>query len=230
MNYKGVVHGEVFDSGTHIKAVTAISNLFAWPAVDAEHLQPYADVETVLSNGFMYYVGKLDAAEAKRVFTIEGLRLEVGDYVIVNVKGEDGKKIRDLTSADISIVDAVDNEDIEFLSAAVDTLSAGISADVQALSTALSTDINALSSALSGDIDALSAALSADISKLSTDLSTDLGTLSSSLSGISAEISADLSALDAHYHKTLSGDIELTHTYVDPLDPSHTITKVIEVD
>jgi len=100
-----------------------VSNLFVWNIDPTHKYTPYSSEATVLSNGFMYYVNKFDAPGAKTHFTIEGLKLEVGDFVLVNCKGLNGKAISSLTSADVDIIDAIDDDDIKWLSGQIDSLS-----------------------------------------------------------------------------------------------------------
>ena len=109
INYKGKVYGELYDSSSNIVEISAISNLFVW---NTHHYSVNGYTEdTVLSNGFMYIMQTLDGS-TKYKFNIEGIDIEDRDYVIINCRGTDpdcnGKAIKDLTSADIDIIDAED--------------------------------------------------------------------------------------------------------------------------
>ena len=109
INYKGKVYGELRDSSSTIVEISAISNLFVW---NTHHYSVNSYTEdTVLSNGFMYIMQTLDGS-TKYKFNIEGIDIEDRDYVIINCRGTDpdcnGKAIKDLTSADIDIIDAED--------------------------------------------------------------------------------------------------------------------------
>lgn len=129
INYKGVVVCEKspINNQTAIHNVQTVSNLFYWndfaPVVNSEY-----ERDTVLSNGYMYYVGKLNNSNNIK-FTVEGLELEVGDYIVINCKDEtiNGKQIQNLTSADIDIIDAVLEEDIDYLSSEICDLSQSLS-------------------------------------------------------------------------------------------------------
>lgn len=115
INYKGIVRGEFYDSNDHIEPIPHISNLFYYEAAKSGET-PYDTADKVLSNGFLYYFDKHEGSDNFR-FTIDGVEFEVGDYVIINcTDGTDGKAIKDLTSADIYVIDAQD-DDVFHLSA-----------------------------------------------------------------------------------------------------------------
>ncbi len=153
INYKGNIYGEIYDSGVHITAISAISNLFVWP-VHGYSVNGYTE-DTVLSNGYMYIMQGLSGSTNTK-FVIEGLDIETRDYVIINYTAGNGKAIKDLTVEDINIIDAEDSDTIH-------------RPELDGISSFLSTEINANDADityLSNDI----AFLSAQHDALSTSL------------------------------------------------------------
>jgi len=86
---------------------------FGWRQPDSKYR-----LDTVLSNGFMYYVRNALSTETTR-WTVEGIELEVGDYIIIHNRHEttlsddvDGVCISDITSADIDVIDSIEGDKI----------------------------------------------------------------------------------------------------------------------
>lgn len=155
LNYKGEIRGYVKDSEGHIREVTSVADMFANASYDNGSDRPYGtDVNVVLKNGFVYQVVSSENDYNLERFTItEGASsysFEVGDYVIINCRrnGVDSKKISELTLNDLDVIDAVDRQDIAFLSAEVSSLSTDLSTTIDALSgetMTISSDVNTLS-------------------------------------------------------------------------------------
>jgi hypothetical protein len=171
--------------------------------------------ETILLPGFLYLVtGFKDNTSTH--YEIEGIKIEDNDFILINNNAADGMALSDVTSADIDVFDAMD-DDI----ATLGTLSS-VSSYIQAEITGnwdqtrkISTDIMSacydLSTLLSNDLKSLSNETTSFISDskiLSAMLSNSIGTLSTGLSTIIRNLSTELSTAIDKLSAGLSTDID----------------------
>lgn len=150
---------------------------------DYKQPDPSYTADTILSNGFMYIAKKTNDNISSN-WKVDGVKIGVGDAVIINCRSEselglNGKAIKYLTSADVDIIDAQDeefvtkellNEVSSFLSNSLELSVGNLSIDINDLSTnlvlsvgILSNDINDLGTNLELSVDILSNAISSKI-------------------------------------------------------------------
>ena len=65
------------------------------------------DDETMLSNGWMFVV-KEPSANTSHRFMIDGIELENNDYIIVKSASASNIPVKEITSADVYVIDAID--------------------------------------------------------------------------------------------------------------------------
>lgn len=136
VNYRGVVQ-VVDDTDEPARKTEHLSNLFYYPSTDVPMgweypREEYKDPTAQLVNGSLFFVGKTPSTRTTR-WTIEGVELEVGDYVIVN---KDGVRIQNVRPEDIDVIDTVekdrivvDNIDVQEEATARDAVVENLSAD-----------------------------------------------------------------------------------------------------
>ena len=221
INYKGVVN--VIDTDTpelgsfsllcnnfHVSSLffidfgTAVSSGVDPTEYYAKPNATYT-ADTVLSNGFMYLVSLTEKNLSDQWF-VDGIQIDDKDYIIINCRsaGVECKAIKDLTSADIDVIDALDSNVVttqlaERLSTALSTdyVSKIDTAHAQAYNEALS-DANSytdgVSSELSTDYFAKDASVLLSAKEYADDLSNRLSIdYNEQISAVSTLLSTDLS-------------------------------------
>lgn len=111
VNYRGVV--QVVDFGEY--ETNNVSSLFyrspdSQLVITGEWKYPrpeYVNMNCQLFNGNLFYVKGTEHTETTK-WVVEGVELEAGDYIIVNKD----KKIFEITSADIDVIDAIEKDHI----------------------------------------------------------------------------------------------------------------------
>ena len=178
INYKGVVN--VIDTDTpelgsfsllcdnfHISSLffidfgTAVSSGVE-PAEYYVKPNPDYTADTLLSNGFMYLVSMTEKNLSDQWF-VDGVQIDDKDYIIINCRsaGVECKAIKDLTSADIDVIDALDSNVVTIQLA--ERLSNELSTDyVGKIAAAKTQAYNEALSDANGYTNGVSAALSTD--------------------------------------------------------------------
>ena len=109
--YKGIAQ-VVDDAETAIGTTPSLSNLFHYPESMIprgwDYPRPeYRDENITLFTGSMFFVGKTEYTTTTR-WEIEGVELEYGDYIVL----KNDKKICEITSSDIDVIDTIEKDHI----------------------------------------------------------------------------------------------------------------------
>lgn len=112
VNYRGVVQ-VVDDTDEPTRKTEHLSNLFYYPSTDVPAgweypREEYKNPTAQLVNGSLFFVGKTPSTRTTR-WTVDGVELEVGDYIIIN---KDGVRIQNVRPEDIDVIDTVEKDKI----------------------------------------------------------------------------------------------------------------------